>query len=57
MEELKFYIVEFDENGAMKLKMCPADCIVGRINWQPVIIITHNKCTFSANKGIQKAWT
>ena len=57
MEELKPYIVEFDENGAMKPKVYLADCVIGGNNWQPVIVITHDKCTFLANNGIQKAWT
>ena len=57
MEELKPYIVEFDKNGAMKPKVYSADCAIGGNNRQPVIIITHDKCTFSANNGIQKAWT
>ena len=56
MEELKPYIVEFDENGAIKPKAYPADCAVGGNNRRPVIVITHDKCTFSANDGIRKAW-
>ncbi len=57
MEELKPYIVEFDENGAMKPKVYLADCAVGGNNRRPVIVIAHDECTFSANDGIRKVWT
>lgn len=29
----------------------------GGENRQPIIVITHNECTFSANDGVRKAWT
>lgn len=32
MEELKPYMVEFDENGIMKPKVYPLDCAVGGDN-------------------------
>lgn len=57
MEELKPYLVEFDENGTMKDKTYPPDCAVGGEDRRPVIVITHDECTFSANDGIRKAWT
>ena len=57
MEELKPYLVEFNEDDAMKDKTYPSDCIVGGEDRRPVIIITHDKCTFSANDTIYKAWT
>ena len=57
MEELKPYLVEFNEDGAMKDKMYPPDCAVRGENCRLVIIITHDECTFSANDGIRKAWT
>ena len=55
MEELKPYIVEFDQDGAMKLKMYPFDCAVRGEDCRSVIIITHDECTFSINDGIRKA--
>ncbi len=55
MKELKPYIVEFDEDGVIKPKVYPLDCAIGGNDWQSIIVITHNKCTFSANDGIQKA--
>ena len=56
MEELKPYMVEFDKNGAMKPKVYPSDCAVGGNHRRPIIVITHDECTFSANDGIRKAW-
>ena len=52
MEELKPYIVEFKENGAIKPKIYPADCAVGGNNRRPMIVITHDECIFSANNRI-----
>ena len=57
MEELKPYIVEFEENGTMKPKIYPSDCAVGGNDRRPIIVITHDECTFSANDGIRRAWT
>lgn len=57
IEELKPYIVEFEENDIIKPKVYPADCAIGRNNQQLVIIITHNEYTFLANNEIQKVWT
>lgn len=55
IEKLKLYIVEFDKNGIMKSKAYLLNCAVGDNYRQPIIVITHNKCTFFANNGIQKA--
>lgn len=57
MEELKPYMVEFEENGAMKEKIYPPDCAIHGPNRRPIIIITHDECKFSTNDGIRKAWT
>ncbi len=57
MEELKPYIVEFFEDGTMKPKVYPFDCALGGENRRPIIVITHDECTFSANDGVRKAWT
>lgn len=57
MEELKPYMVEFEENGAMKDKIYPPDCAVHGPSRRPIIVITHDECPFSANDGIRKAWT
>ena len=42
MEELKLYMVKFDEYGAMKAKEYLIDCAVGGDERQPVIVITHD---------------
>ena len=57
MEELKLYMVEFNEDGTMKPKVYPSDCAVEGENRRPIIVITHDECTFSANDGVPKAWT
>ena len=57
MEELNRYIVKFDKNSAIKPKVYPADCVVGGNNSRPVIVITYDWCTFSANNEIYEAWT
>ena len=55
MEELQLYMVEFNEDGTMKNKEYLLNCIVGRGIWRLIIVITHDKCMFSANDGICKA--
>ena len=57
MEELKFYMVEFNEDDTMKDKEYPLDCAVSGEIRQTIIVITHDECMFSANDGICKAWT
>ena len=56
METFKPYIVEFNPDGIMKPKEYLFDYSMGGNNWWPIIVITHNKCTFSANNGIWQAW-
>ena len=55
MEELKPYMVDFNEDGTMKDKEYPLDCAVGGGIRRPIIVITHDECTFSANDSIRKA--
>lgn len=57
MEELKSYMFEFDKNGAMKAKEYLDNCAMRGNKCQPVIIITHDECTFFTNDGIHKTWT
>ena len=54
IEELKLYMVEFEEDGAMKAKTYLSDCKIGGPNQCSIVVITHDECTFSANDGIQK---
>ena len=54
-EDLKSYLVEFNEDDTMKDKTYLPDCAVKGEDCRPIIIITHNECTFLANDGICKA--
>ncbi|WP_375449336.1 hypothetical protein [uncultured Nostoc sp.] len=56
MSDLESYLVEFDSEGNMKEKVYPDDCQVGGENRRPVIVITHDECTFSANDGKTHGW-
>ena len=49
ISDLELYLVEFDSKGNIKDKIYPDDCQVRGTNRQLIIIITHDKCTFSAN--------
>lgn len=57
MEELKPYLVEFNKDSTMKEKNYSANCAVDSCDCRPVIMITHDEYTFSANDEICKAWT
>ena len=52
MKELKPYMVEFEEDSAMKAKTYPSNCKVRGPNQSPIVVITHDECTFSANNSI-----
>lgn len=56
MEELEPYLVEFDEDGKMLPKSYLLDCEVGRNKRRPVIVITHDECTFSSNDSPRCGW-
>lgn len=51
MKDLELYLVGFKEDGSMKIKNYPDNCAVGSNVRRLVIVITHNKCSFSANDG------
>ena len=57
IEELKSYMVEFNEDDVMKAKDYLVDCVVGGEKYRPIIVITHDKCTFFANDRVRKTWT
>ena len=50
------YFVEFSNNGSILPKVYPDDCAVGRSDQRPIIIITNDENTFSANNGRRKVW-
>lgn len=37
-------------------KKYPQDCAIDGPNWQPIIMITHDKNIFSVNNGRHHAW-
>lgn len=56
MQALLPYLVEFNQNRSIISKEYPKNCAVGSPNQKPVILITHDGSTFSANNGCQKVW-
>lgn len=56
MERLEPYLVEFDSDGNMLPKIYPSDYEVGGATCRPVIMITHDECTFSSNDGPRFGW-
>ena len=52
LEELKPYMVKFEENNTIKPKIYSIDCAVKVDKRQSIIVITHDKCTFFANNRI-----
>lgn len=57
MKKLKPYMVEFDKNGNMKLKIYPPDYAVEGENKWLIIMITHDEFTFFVNNGVKKTRT
>lgn len=56
MEEMEPYLVRFDQEGKMISKIYPSDCEMGGNERRPVIVITHDECTFSLNDGHRFGW-
>ena len=50
------YLVEFDSFGNILDKSYPQDCEVGGSQRRPIILITHDESTFSANDANKQAW-
>ncbi len=57
IEDLKPYMVKFEEDDKMKPKIYPSDCTVRGSVRQSIIVITHDEYTFPANNSIKRAWT
>ena len=60
LEEMKAllpYFVEFKEDGTILPKEYLDDCAVGDSDRRPIIMITHDESTFSANDSLRKVWT
>jgi hypothetical protein len=56
LETLADYLVEFNEDGTIKDKAYPLGCEVYGSESRPIILVTHDEATFSANDGICRAW-
>ena len=50
------YLVDFDSFGNILDKAYPEDCEVGGFQRRPLILITHDESTFSANDAKRYAW-
>lgn len=60
LEEIKLllpYFVEFEEDGKILPKKYPSNCAVGGPDSRPIIMITHDESTFSANDSRRKIRT
>ena len=57
MKSLLPYFVEFSDEGSILPKVYPDDCEVGGSDRRPIIMITNDESTFSANDGCRKEWT
>ena len=57
MKSLLPYLVEFQDDGTILHKEYPEGCVVGGPDQRPIIMITHDENTFSANDSQRKAWT
>lgn len=56
IEKLKLDIVEFEGNGVMKKNIYLSNYAIYNLNYCSIIIINHDKYTFSINNSNQKAW-
>lgn len=56
MKSLLLYFIEFKEDDTILLKEHSNDYAVKGLNWRPIIMITYDKSTFSANNNYQKIW-
>ena len=52
IDELKFYIIEFDKFNIIKPKIYPLNCAINGDNQQLVILIIHNKYIFLTHDKI-----
>ncbi len=56
MKSLLSYFVEFSDDGSILPKVYPEDYAVKKLDRRPIIMITHDESTFSANDGRRKVW-
>jgi len=55
LEGLWPFVVEFEDDEAIKEKIYPPGCEVGG-STKPIILITHDESTFSSNDSRRQAW-
>ena len=56
LADLELYFIEFDIEKRIKEKNYQTRCEIVEKNWQPVIFITRDECTFSANDRKRYIW-
>lgn len=55
IEEFKPYVMKFEKDDIMKLKVYPSSCIIKEDKCRPtIIIIPHDEYIFSINNGVQR---
>lgn len=57
MKAILPYFVEFSKDRSILPKKYPKDCMVDGPDRRPIIMITYDESTFSANNGCRKVWT
>ncbi len=57
MKSLLSYFMEFSDDESILSKVYPDDYAVERLDQRPIIMITNDESTFSANDGRWKVWT
>ncbi len=57
MKSLLPYFVEFRDDSTILHKEYPEGCVVGGPDRRPIIMITHDESSFSANDSRRKVWT
>lgn len=51
------YFLKFFEDDIIILKEYSIDCVIEKPGKRPIIMIIHDKSTFSINDGYKKVWT
>lgn len=57
MKSYLLYLVKFSENNSIVPKKYSHNCIIGRPDQQPIIMIIYDESTFSTNDDYWKVWT
>lgn len=57
MEDIKLYIVQFEESDTMETRIYLSDFAVKSDDRRLIILITNTEYTFFTSNGIRRAWT